>query len=83
MLSCMSRIVARHVDLQSHRLLLRRVRTAMSVQLVRRSIFIFHFCLPDLSDTDEQIRLNDECDMHTFSVTREIVLSRDEYDYVE
>ena len=82
MLSCMSRVAARRVGLQSHHLLLRRVRTAVSVQLVRRSVRMLRSCLPGLSDSDEQMLVNDESDVCTFPVTREIVLSRDGYDYV-
>ena len=73
-LQSLSRVAARRCGLRDHRLLLRRVRSAVSVEIMRRAVRMLHACLPHERDAQNRFLLGDSIDASEYPKTREIVL---------
>lgn len=61
---------ARRRGLRDHRLLLRRVRSAIGVQLMRRAVRMLHACLPRLEAAEMQLLLGDSEEANTLPEKR-------------
>ena len=57
MLENLARQAARRRGLRDHRLILRRTRAAIGVQLVRRAVRMVLSCIPHLEDAESQLLL--------------------------
>ena len=71
---------ARRRGLRDHRLLLRRVRAAIGVQLMRRAVRMLHSCMPHLEDAEAQLLLGNSDETNVHSDTRVVIVLDGEAD---
>ena len=64
----------RRRGLRDHRLLLRRVRSAIGVQLMRRAVRMLHSCMPHLDDAEAQLLLGSSERIGSLSESRNLTI---------